>query len=62
MVSHGDRGRRGGGGYDGDRICTEAALTVARRLPMSYGAAQDREALTWLQPTYHNEPLTEARP
>jgi hypothetical protein len=26
-----------------------AALTAARRMPMSYGGAQDREALAWLQ-------------
>jgi hypothetical protein len=30
-------------------FCAEAALTAARRLPMSYGAAQDREALARLQ-------------
>jgi hypothetical protein len=30
-------------------FCAEAALTAARRMPMSYGAAQDREALARLQ-------------
>lgn len=30
-------------------FCAEAALTAARRLPMSYGAAQDREALARMQ-------------
>jgi hypothetical protein len=30
-------------------FCAEAALTAARRLPVSYGAAQDREALARLQ-------------
>jgi hypothetical protein len=30
-------------------FCAEAALTAARSLPMSYGAAQDREALARLQ-------------
>jgi hypothetical protein len=30
-------------------FCAEAALTAARRLPMSYGAARDREALARLQ-------------
>jgi hypothetical protein len=30
-------------------FCAEAALTAARRLPMAYGAKQDREALARLQ-------------
>jgi hypothetical protein len=30
-------------------FCAEAALTAARKQPMSYGAAQDREALARLQ-------------
>jgi hypothetical protein len=30
-------------------FATEAVLTAARGLPMSYGAAQDREALARLQ-------------